>query len=49
MSEHNRHKHEVESIKKMAYELWEKDGRKEGHDSDYYLSAEKTIKAQIKK
>jgi len=38
-----------ECIKKKAYELWEKDGRKQGCDMNYWLKAEKAIKSSIKK
>ena len=38
-----------DSIKKKAYELWEKDGRKQGCDMQYWLQAEKIIKSQTKK
>ena len=36
-------------IKKKAYELWDKDGRKQGCDLHYWLKAEKAVKVQIKK
>ncbi|MDO8536545.1 MAG: DUF2934 domain-containing protein [Candidatus Omnitrophota bacterium] len=36
-------------IKKKAYELWEKDGRKKGCDMQYWLKAEKAVKTQVKK
>ena len=49
MGEHNRHKSVVESIKLKAYELWEKDGRKQGNDFDHWVNAEKTVMAKIKK
>ena len=50
MGEHNRHKsNEAEIIKRIAYELWEKDGRKQGSDLNYWLKAEKAVNAQIKK
>ena len=39
----------AECIKKKAYELWEKDGRKQGCDLSYWVKAEKAVKAQIKK
>ena len=39
----------AECIKKKAYELWDKDGRKQGCDLNYWLKAEKAVKAQIKK
>jgi len=34
--------------KDKAKELWEKDGRKQGRDLDYWLQAEKIIKGQIR-
>ena len=50
MGEHNCYKKdETECIKKKAYELWEKDGRKQGCDLHYWLDAEKAVKVQIKK
>lgn len=50
MGEHNCYKtDEAECIKKKAYELWEKDGRKEGRDLHYWLDAEKSIKVKAKK
>ena len=50
MGEHNCYKTDVaECIKKKAYELWEKDGRRQGRDMDYWLIAEKTVKGKIKK
>ena len=50
MGEHNCYKKDVaECIKKKAYELWEKDGRKKGCDLHYWLDAEKAVKFQIKK
>ncbi len=50
MGEHNCYrKDEAECIKKEAYELWEKDGRKKGCDLHYWLKAEKAVKVQIKK
>ena len=50
MGEHNCYMNDIqECIKKKAYELWEKDGRKHGRDLDYQRIAEKTVKAQIKK
>ena len=42
-------KNAAECIKKKAYELWEKEGRKKGRDLDYWLKAEKVVKNQIKK
>ena len=38
----------AECIKKKAYELWEKDGRKQGRDLHYWLIAENTAKGRIK-
>ncbi len=50
MGEHNCYKkNEVECIQKKAYELWEKDGHKQGHDFDYWLTAEEVVKVKIKK
>ena len=50
MGEHNcYHKEATECIKKKAYELWEKDGRKQGRDLHYWLDAEKAVKIQAKK
>lgn len=50
MGEHKCYKkYEGEHIKKEAYELWDRDGRKRGRDLDYWLKAEKTIKAQIQR
>ena len=49
MGEHNCFKiDESECIKKKAKELWEKDGRKQGRDLDYWLNAEKAVKVQVK-
>jgi len=49
MGEHNCFKtDESECIKKKAKELWEKDGRKQGRDLDYWLNAEKAVKIQAK-
>ena len=42
-------KNAAECIKKKAYELWDKDGRKQGCDLNYWLKAEKAVKTQIKK
>ena len=36
-------------IKQQAYELWKKDGCKQGHDMDYWLQAEKAVKRNSKK
>ena len=50
MGGHNCYKTDVkECIKKKAYELWEKDGRKQGRDMDYWLNAEKAVKSQTKR
>ena len=50
MGEHNCYKTDAkECIKKKAYELWEKEGRKQGCDLNYWLIAEKTVKAPVKK
>ena len=49
MGEHNCYRKDVhECIKKKACELWRKDGREPGRDLDYWLLAEKTVKAPIK-
>lgn len=48
MGAHNCYQKDVtECIKKKAYELWERDGRKQGHDFDYWLRAEKAVRSQI--
>ena len=39
----------TECVKKKAYELWEKEGRKQGRDLYYWQKAEKTVAARIKK
>ena len=50
MGEHNCYMNDAqECIRKKAYELWEKEGRKKGRDLDYWLKAEKIVKAKIKK
>ncbi|MGA2775361.1 MAG: DUF2934 domain-containing protein [Candidatus Omnitrophota bacterium] len=36
-------------IKEKAKELWEKDGRKQDRDLDYWLQAEKIVKSQTTK
>ncbi len=36
-------------IREKAKELWEKDGRKQGRDLDYWLQAEKIVKAKMSK
>ena len=36
-------------IKQKAYELWKKDGCKQGRDMDYWLKAEKAVKSSNKK
>ena len=36
-------------IKQQAYELWKKDGCKQGHDMDYWLKAEKAVKRSSNK
>lgn len=49
MGEHNcYHGDAQECIKKKAYELWDKEGRKEGNDMEYWLIAEKTVKGSGK-
>lgn len=46
MGEHNCYMHDIHGcIKNKAYKLWEKDGCKQGHDLDYWLIAEKTVKS----
>lgn len=37
-----------ECIKKKAYELWEKDGRKPGRDLRYWLIAERVLRVWAK-
>ncbi|MDD5194685.1 MAG: DUF2934 domain-containing protein [Candidatus Omnitrophica bacterium] len=50
MGERNCYKTDVaECIRKKAYELWEKEGRKPGRALHYWLIAEKTVKGQTKK
>jgi len=50
MSEHNCNKSDVQQcIRKKAYEIWKKEGCKQGHDLEYWLIAEKTVHAPIKK
>ena len=50
MGEHNCYMNDAqECIKKKAYELWDKDGRKKGCDLQYWLKAEKAVKDQSKK
>jgi len=50
MGEHNCYRGDAQAcISKKAYELWDKDGRKEGRDMDYWLIAEKTVKTKTKK
>jgi Protein of unknown function (DUF2934) len=47
MGEHNHHRiNEKECITVKAYELWEKEGHKQGQDLHYWLIAEKTVKGQ---
>ena len=36
----------TDCIRKKAYELWQKDGCKQGRDFDYWLQAEKIVKNQ---
>ena len=33
-------------IEKLAYDLWEKDGRPHGRDQDYYYTAERVLAEQ---
>jgi len=50
MGAHNCYKtDEKECIKKKAYELWKRDGCRPGRDLEYWLSAEKAVKIQVKK
>jgi hypothetical protein len=50
MGEHNCYGSDVQAcIRKKAYELWEKDGRKSGREMEHWLMAEKTVHANIKK
>lgn len=35
-----------EEIKKMAYDIWEKEGRPYGKDQEYYYRAQKTLEEQ---
>lgn len=35
-------------IREKAHQLWEKDGRKQGRDLEYWLQAEKMLKSQNK-
>jgi Protein of unknown function (DUF2934). len=42
-------KKDADIIRKKAYELWEKEGRKSGNDMNYWLKAEKAVKTQAKK
>jgi hypothetical protein len=50
MGEHNCYgKNEQECIKRKAYTLWEKDGRKPGSDEHYWLEAEKAVKGHPQK
>jgi len=38
-----------ECVEKKAYELWKKDGCKQGRDLDYWLRAEQIVNTQVKK
>ena len=50
MGEHNCYKSDVhECVKKKAYELWKKDGCKQGCELHYWLMAEATVKSAVKK
>jgi hypothetical protein len=40
---------EKECITKEARRLWEKEGRKQGRDLDYWLIAERAVKGSAKK
>lgn len=35
-------------IRKKAYELWEKRGRKAGHSSDDWLEAERIVRGKLR-
>lgn len=35
---------DTEAIRKKAYELWEKDGKKYGRDKEYWFKAEKIVR-----
>jgi hypothetical protein len=49
MDERNCYKTDVaECIRKKAYELWEKDERKERRDYEYWLIAESTVKPRLR-
>lgn len=49
MGEHNCYMNDPqECIKKKAYELWNKDGCKQGYDLQHWLRAERVVNAQIK-
>lgn len=50
MSEHTQNikKNQHECINAKAYELWEKDGCKQGQDVNNWLTAEKALKSQPK-
>jgi len=39
----------TETIKRKAYELWEKDGRRQGCDMHYWLKAEKVVRGQARR
>ena len=39
----------TDRIRAKAKELWEKDGRKQGRDLDYWLQAERIIKSETKR
>lgn len=40
---------QAECIQKKAYELWQKDGCKQGRDQDYWLIAEKKIQTPARR
>ncbi len=44
MGEHNCYGSDVHTcIQHTAYELWEKEGHKQGHDLEYWLRAEDAV------
>ncbi len=48
MGEHNCYGQDaLDCIRVKAYELWEKDGRRNGNDIYYWLEAENTVKPHI--
>ncbi|MBF0217301.1 MAG: DUF2934 domain-containing protein [Candidatus Omnitrophica bacterium] len=44
MGEHNCYgRNRDECVRIKAYEFWEKDGRKQGNDEQYWLDAERSV------